>query len=351
MPVIQCPSCQKSLNVKQMPAGGRIKCPGCGNVINVGGAKQPAARPAAQRPASARPGAQRKMLTPEDEGFDFGQIQFPTAGPVAVSSFPTDPYERSAYQGPIPGDPLGEYIGQPTAAPEAGEGNSKSKKKGTLSPLALAAILGGTFMFLLIAIVIGTILASSGGDEGDTAGAPKSGSPSSPVADVDAVKANVPAGYDLVEIAGGVIYMPQGTSLANEDIITVLEYKAVRSAKTESSFFFGSMSETAEEVEAETLRKRIAAQLKGGYIGGTQWQRNGYSGIKGRVDQSRFVGEMQVETFHVDGRIFVVGYAPFSMGADTSVQMSVDRGAENEEVETFLNSFTVGPRPKGGLFW
>ncbi|MFG0289131.1 MAG: hypothetical protein ACF8CQ_13195 [Rhodopirellula sp. JB044] len=344
MPVIQCPSCQKSLNLKQMPAGGRIKCPACGSVIPVGG-KAPSAR-AATRPTSG------KMLTPEDEGFDFGQIQFPSAGPVAVSTFPSDPYGRTAYQGPIQGDPLGEYVGEPTAEASGGDGTGQTKKKakGTLSPLALAAILGGTLMFVLLAIVIGTVLATSGGDETADAAESVSGSPSSPAADVAAVKANGPAGYDLVEIAGAVIYMPQGRAVS-EGINTVLEYKAVESTKTESYFFFGSMPETAKEVEPERLRKRIAAQLKGGYIGGTQWQRNGYGGIKGRVDQSPFVSDMQVETFHVDGRIFVVGYAPFSMGADPSVQMSVDRGAENEEIKTYQDSFTVGPKPKGGLFW
>ncbi|MCM2372278.1 zinc-ribbon domain-containing protein [Aporhodopirellula aestuarii] len=160
MPVIQCPSCQKSLNVKQMPAGGRIKCPACGGVIPVGGAA--GARPTAARPAAS---GQRKLLTPEDEGFDFGQIQFPAAGPVAVTQFPDNPYSRSAYHGPIPGDPLGEYIGGPADQPDEDGGKPRGKAKGKLSPLALAAILGGTLAFLLIAIVIGTVVASSGGDE------------------------------------------------------------------------------------------------------------------------------------------------------------------------------------------
>lgn len=285
------------------------------------------------------------MLTPEDEGFDFSQIQFPSAGPVAVSSFPNDPYSRTAYEGPIPGDPLGEYIGQRSTETDP-TGPPKGKPKGTLSPAAIAGILGGVFAFLLIAIVIGTVLTSGGGGE-----AKASGSPAGTAEDLAATKQNVPAGYDAVEIAGAVIYMPKGQE-GSKNLNTVMEYKSVESTKTQSYYFFGSMPETAETVDAEQLRKRVAAQLKGGYLGGTPFENpKGYSGIQGRLDQSLFVPDMQVETFHVDGRIFVVGAAPFSMGADTAVQMTVDRNAENEELQTFQNSFTVGPQPKGGLFW
>jgi len=173
MPVVQCPHCQKSLNVKQMPAGGRVKCPGCGNAISVGGGKPgtPAAgaprRPAAAKPAAARPNA--RPLTPEDEGFDFSQIRFPAAGPAAVSSFPTDPYSRTAYQGPIPGDPLGEYIGQ--APPDSSAaGPTKGKPKPQLSPAAIAGILAGVFAFLLAAIVIGVVVTSGGSEEDDGGG-------------------------------------------------------------------------------------------------------------------------------------------------------------------------------------
>lgn len=160
MPVIQCPSCQKSLNVKQMPPGGKIKCPGCGNAISVGGAgaARPTGTAAKPRPAGGRP------LTPEDEGFDFAQIQFPSAGPVAVSRFPSDPDSRSVYQGPVPGDPLGASADG--ADPESvTEGKTKKKSKGQLSPKTIAGILAGVFAFLLAAITVGTLMSGSGDED------------------------------------------------------------------------------------------------------------------------------------------------------------------------------------------
>jgi hypothetical protein len=338
MPVVQCPQCQKSLNLKQMPAGGRIKCPGCSNVISLGGAS-PAAKPAARS-------SQQGPLLPGDLGFDFNQIQFPSAGPVAVTTYPNDPYSRTAYQGPIPGDPLGEYIGERPAEPDPNaSGQGKGKPKGTLSPVALAGIIGGVFALLLVVIVIGTVLSSGGGEE-----AKVSGSPASTAETVASVKSAVPAGYELVEIAGAVIYLPKGEEVSTK-LSTVMEYRAVRSSTTQSNYFFGSMPETAAEIEPEMFRKRVAAQLKGGFLGGTPFERKGYKGIKGRLDQSLFVADLQIEAFHVDGRIFIVGVGPASMGASVETQMQIDRAAEDKELTTFQDSFTVGPRPKGGLFW
>jgi hypothetical protein len=148
-----------------MPQASRIKCPGCSNAITLptaaGGKRNSGAKPAGNA-----------SLTPEDEGFDFGQIQFPSAGPTAVSTFQTGGQPLNPYQGPIPGDPLGEELGTESedGEPLPDGAKRKSKAKGTLSPKALAAILGGTAVLLLIAILVGTMLAGDGdsgsGDDG-----------------------------------------------------------------------------------------------------------------------------------------------------------------------------------------
>ncbi|TWT96227.1 flagellar basal body-associated FliL family protein [Neorhodopirellula pilleata] len=162
MPVIQCPSCQKSLNLKQMPTAARIKCPACSNAIPINAAGSAAA-------TASSAGGRRAPLTPEDEGFDFGQIQFPSAGPVAVTTFPTAHQSLNVYQGPIPGDPLAGELGSQTEESEstAATGNKKSKAKGTLSPKAMAAILGATVFLILVAVVIGTMV-GGGSSEPET---------------------------------------------------------------------------------------------------------------------------------------------------------------------------------------
>ena len=156
MPVIQCPSCRKSLNLKQMPTASRIKCPACSNAIPIGTAGG----------GSAASGGRGAALTPDDEGFDFGQIQFPSAGPVAVTTFPTANQSLNVYQGPIPGDPLAGELGDQSAEPESSDPSEKkkSKPKGTLSPKAMAAILGATIVLLLIAVVIGTLVGGGSSD-------------------------------------------------------------------------------------------------------------------------------------------------------------------------------------------
>lgn len=168
MPVIQCPSCKRSLNLKQMPSAARIKCPACSNAIPIAGA---AAGGAAGAAAAAGGRPRGTPLTPEDEGFDFGQIQFPSAGPAAVTTFQTGDKPISVYQGPIPGDPLADESGQPTPESEAASQTSakKAKAKGTLSPTTMAAILGGVVFLLIVAVVVGTIVAGGSADQTDTA--------------------------------------------------------------------------------------------------------------------------------------------------------------------------------------
>lgn len=336
MPVIQCPTCQRKLNLKQMPAASRIKCPGCSNPITL---PTGAARSAKSAPSAG--------LTPEDEGFDFGQIQFPSAGPAAVSTFQTGAQSLNVYQGPIPGDPLAEEMGSVSEADEpVPDGMATAKKpSGKLSPVAIAGILGGTVVLLLVAIVVGTMFAGGGGDGSSDDGTPKVTASSDAIAQI---KQNVPDGYDLVEIDGTVAYLPKGSS-ASEELRTVMDFKAVLSNETRSYYFYGVMDGGSSPFEDDVLRKKIRGQLKGDFLGGTPTQRNGYNGIKGVIDQSLFVPRMRCETFQVDGRICVLGVAPYSDGAEPGTP--VDRGAEQKEMNTFYDSFKVGAPGGGGLFW
>lgn len=169
MPVIQCPTCQRKLNLKQMPAASRIKCPGCSNAIPIPTARKSEDKSAGKSAGKSAPvSASQAGLTPDDENFDFGKIQFPSAGPATVSTFQPGPEPLNVYQGPIPGDPLGEQMG----VNEQGQGTAvspgKKKKKGnTISPKWMAAILAGVFVFVLIVVAIATVFATkddSGGD-------------------------------------------------------------------------------------------------------------------------------------------------------------------------------------------
>ena len=333
MPVIECPSCQRKLNLKQMPAASKIKCPGCSNPISL--------------PATTPQTAVAGGLTPEDEGFDFGQVQFPSAGPTAVSTFQTGGQSLNVYQGPIPGDPLGEELGTVSEGDDpVPDGTAPAAKPaGKLSPIAIAGILGGTAVLLLVVIVVGALVAGGGGGDSSDDGTPKVTASSDEIAQA---KQNVPDGYDLVDIDGTVVYLPKGES-RTEDLRTVLDFKAVLSNETRSYYFYGVMDGGSTPFEDEVLRKKIRGQLKGDFLGGTPTQRNGYSGIKGVIDQSLSVPRMRCETFQVDGRICVLGVAPYSDNVEPGTP--VDRAAEQKEMNTFHDSFKVGAPGGGGLFW
>ena len=78
MLTVKCPHCTTALKLRQAPPAGKVKCPKCGKVVPVRAA-------AKSVPAAGR----GRPLDPDDEGFDFGSVNFPSASPtVAVSHFP-----------------------------------------------------------------------------------------------------------------------------------------------------------------------------------------------------------------------------------------------------------------------
>ena len=185
-------------------------------------------------------------------------------------------------------------------------------------------------------VVAGVMMSGSGGAGGSTVDA------------LTELKASTPAGYQAVGHYGCVALLPKGENLA--DLRTVIECTMVQSADSGSYFFFGAMDGGTRETDADQMKKKAGRQLGGEILGGTPTERNGYEGIKGKLDGSLFVPNMMVEIYHVDARFVVLGCAPASLGADPSVQMSIDRGLEQEEQDVFYKSFKVGPQPSGWLF-
>lgn len=347
MPVVQCPSCQKSLNLKQIPAGGRFKCPSCGGVVSVGSGGKAAPPAGAKRPAAAQ--RSRAPLTPNDDGFDFGQIRFPSAGPAAVSQYPVDDQKMNVYTGPIQGDPMADQLaaegGGDIDVPMPGDTVAGKSQKGKLSPAMLAGIIGGVVVLMLLAIVIGTL--ASGGGEDTTADAGGNAGPSA-ASRVAEVKKNVPEGYQLVELDGVVAYLPKGETNKVDGWKSRLDTKATESNVTGSFFLFGVMDAASADMDKEKIRKAIGKQFTADYLGGQAVSRNGYDGIKGMITESLFVPRMQCETFLVGGRLVVMGVARASDGGAPGA--SYDRGAEQKEVDTFQQSMAVGPKSSSGWF-
>ena len=312
------------MKLQKAPAGGKVKCPRCGAIVPVG--------------SPAAPAAPSRSLTPDDNDFDFGQINFPSAKPASsVSSFPVSA-AATVYEGPIPGDPLAgqEEDGNAPAAAAAAGAPSKPAGKGKPLPVKLIAgvvsgLVGFVVMFFLVSMMFG------GGGGGGEASA-------NAVDAATELKKNVPPGYEVVEFEGCAVYMPNG-DLYREMPPGAMESKVVQSSKTGSIFFFGAMDNGKMALDNEQMRKKAMR-----FVAGTPTERNGYQGIKGRVSVSSMLPDMMIEAYVVDERYILIGSQPASMGADVETQMSIDRAAESEEQSTFFDSLKVGPK-SGGIFF
>lgn len=334
MLTVKCSACSAALKLQGRPASGKVKCPKCGTVIAVPGSARPAAKPAAV-------GASQS-LDPDDDGFDFASISFPSvSGANAVTQFPTTG-KMSVYEGPIPGDPLellkqqeaeadGSGGGGQGAGPGAGQAvQGKAKQR---SPMMLIGIVAAGLV--LVVVGIGAAVMFGGGD----GGAPK-------VDLLASIQSTAPSGYKAVGIDGCVVLMPKGFEF--KDLPSSSEVVAIESEGSGSVFVMAAMNGGRRELEKDQMIKKAERQLGGDILGGNPIERNGYNGYQGMLDGSIFLPRMQVEIFHVDERFVILGWAPKSMGADPSVP--VDRKLEAEEEEIFHGSFKVGERPSGWLW-
>lgn len=336
MVTVKCPHCTTALKLRQQPPSGKVKCPKCGKVIALRGAAKPAM--AGKAATSARGG---QPLDPDDEGFDFSQVSFPTAAPAAaVSHFPVAGQRMQVYDGPIPGDPL-EGLSEEdidAATQDAGGGHQPKAKK--TSPALVVGILSGVGVLLICGVIAAVMLTGSGGSGSDK--------PDPLVR----LKSTAPSGYQAVGHRGAVALLPKGEDRNTLKGVNIIgdDCTVVRSSASGSVFFFGAMHGGTRELDAEQMRKKAGRQLGGEILGGTPVTRKNYEGIKGKLDGSLFIPNMMVEVYHVDKRFVILGCAPASMGADPSVQMNIDRKAEQEEQDVFYDSFEVGPEPSGWLF-
>ncbi len=329
MLTVKCTQCQAGMKLQKAPAGGKVKCPRCGAIVSVG-------QPAATKTAASQ------SLTPDDDDFDFGQINFPSAAPAStVSSFPVNP-AATVYQGPIPGDPLAgqeEAAGDATAAAAVNTPSAQTAAKGKPLPIKIiAGVVSGLVAFVVMFFVVSMMFGGGGGEASATA--------ANAAAELGK---NVPTGYQVVEFEGCAVYMPDG-EVFREMPPGAMESKVVRSDKTGSIFFFGAMDNGKMELDDEQMRKKAKRFVAGDVLGGTPTERNGYKGIKGRVSVSAMLPDMTIEAYLADERYILIGSQPASMGADVETQMSIDRAAENEEQKIFFDSLKVGPK-SGGLFF
>jgi hypothetical protein len=347
MLTIKCSACSTALKLQNVPPAGKVKCPKCGAIVSVGAPKPVASKPvapAAAAPKRASVGA-GGLLDPDDEGFDFGKISFPSVSGVnAVTQFPK-PGRVAVYEGPIPGDPLNIVVEPededdlPTAhgaAPQrsqaakaAPQPSSGTKKR---NPKILIAAIAGLLLLVVVGVAAAVMLGGGG---------------SGPQVDLAAtLQSTAPSGFKAVGIDGCVILMPKGFDYP--DLPSNSEVAAVESEASGSVYLLAAMNGGSRPLDQDQMIKKARRQLGGDILGGTEMERNGYKGYKGMLDGSLFLPRMMVEIFHVDERFVIVGCAPKSMGADPSVE--VDRAKEGEEQAVFYGSFKVGPKPSGWLW-
>lgn len=330
MLTVKCPHCSTALKLRQAPPSGKVKCPKCSNIVPVQSATGNPA-PKQRAPVAAGP-----PVDPDDDAFDFGRINFPSAsGATAVSQFPVAG-GGAVYEGPIPGDPLAAEDDEDDDDEEGAEGGQSvtaaaRKKK---NPMVLIGALGGLAVVLIGGIVAVALIGGGGGGEAN-------------VDVVAAAQSTAPQGYTAKGIEGVVILMPKGSEW--DKLPSVIESGAVRSDGSGSVYFLGAMNGGKRPLDKDQMRKKAERQLGGEILGGNETERNGYKGIKGILDGSIFLPRMMVEVFHVEERFVIVGCAPASMGADPSA--NVDRGLETAEQDIFYGSFKIGPKPSGWFGW
>ncbi len=326
MLTVKCPHCSTGLKLQQAPPSGKVKCPKCGKVVSVR-----TTATASPKPSAVSSG---RVIDPDDDAFDFGKINAPSASPAsAVSHFPVT-NKLSAYQGPIPGDPL-----LAAAVDEEGEDEEEyaetapaAKKKKQRNPKILIGALAGVGVLLIGGIIAATQLGGGGGEASEDV--------------VAAAQSTAPSGYKAVGIEGCVVLMPKGQDW--DSLPSMIESVAIESSESGSVYFMGAMNGGKRPMDKDQMRKKAERQLGGEILGGNEMERNGYNGIKGMLDGSIFLPRMQVEVFHVEERFVILGCAPASMGADPS--MEFDRGLEQAEQKIFYGSFKVGPKPSGWLW-
>ena len=350
---VRCPQCNTTLSLKQTPASGKIKCPKCAAVVNVAAApaaaqapaavKQPAQRAATPAARPATPQARPARATSSNAGLDdidFRSIPVPVA-PTSSGFFPVAGDAR-VYDGPIALDPIpvqksgdGDDDDDDDDAFSGGAGGPTQKAK----QAKVIGIIAGVGVLLVGGGIAAFMLMGGGGSDGPQA-----------VDVVAEATAAAPSGYQAKALHNCVVLMPAGTS-EDVKIPGAIDVEMVRSAATESMFLLAAMDGGALPLEPLQMKKKTSNSLGGEMLGGTETERNGYKGIKGVQDQSPFVPRMSVETFHHDGRFVIIGHITGSQmrSAGGEAVLGGNSAEEAKEVETFYNSFKIGP-PKKGFF-
>ncbi len=326
MLTVKCPHCSTALKLREAPPSGKVKCPKCSNIVPVQAA---ASKPAPQQRA---PVAAGPAVDPDDDAFDFGRINFPSAsGATAVSQFPVTG-SRKVYEGPIPGDPLAAEADEEDdeEADDGGHVATASPRKKKKNPMVLIGALGGLAVVLIGGIVAVALMGGGGGGEAN-------------VDVVAAAQSTAPQGYTAVGLEGCVVLMPKGHELGQ--LKTAADVKAIKSDASGAVFYFAAMNGGTRPLDKDQMRKKAERLMGGDVLGSAETERNGYKGIKGVLATSIMLPEkMQVEIYHAEERFVIIGVAT----ADPTLPPA---GAEAAERKIFYASFKIGPKPSGWFGW
>ncbi len=302
---VQCSNCSTNLMLRQAPASGKIKCPKCASIVNVGSA---AALPTAA--STSAPGE-----------FDFGSLSLPPANEPTVR-----PFQSTIL---VAARPITKSPAAPAAVAETASKPS-DKKMAAVSVGVLAAIVSGIISFYVVRGLVG----GSGRSDSSVA-----------EADANADRGDAPDGYKQVDVEGVTAYMPDGEELL--ELPQALTCKGVLTPAG-TVFFLASTAGNNTVVEGEKLQQKATRLLGGGIIGGSPCERNGYTGNKFVLDQCLRLPDMNIEVYQIEGRFIVIGVSKESLGEGGS--FVVGQSSEPEKQTVFFDSLTIGPKPSKG-FW
>ncbi|MEL6896358.1 MAG: hypothetical protein AAFP90_09675 [Planctomycetota bacterium] len=375
MPQIPCPQCSESINIDEVPAHGRVACQKCGAVTKVPDAAltadpisdafsddSPAAAPfddalptamPANAPANAdapmdfggisdaMPAMGAGFAAPDASGFPSGAPAgdgfggapaggggFPAA-PAGGGGFPAAPAGGSGFPAaPASGGGFpaatGADAAKPAAAPAA---NASGGKKGGLKLLAFVGL--GTAAACLVGGLVFSIISNNAGGGVDLTSYEKT-----------------PAGFQRQRWMGISVALPPGSVDDEMAVPSSVDVRMVESSNTGSFFFVGVVRADDDPADPEKIKNKVRRLLKSGMIGAVAHTRGDCAGVKGRVDQSPNVPDMEVEIFKELKRMVIMGCATESQQRSRSGNSDlsgINLDAERQERQQFFESLVIGP--------
>ena len=263
------------------------------------------------------------------EPFDAAAADDPFGGELPSGD---DPFDMPAGLAAV-GRPARQFAAPARPAPVASEPTpAPAASPLTEGPRGLMiATAASAAVFLLLLFGVGGVAAYQNSPGGSRAGS--------------VAEASVPDGFTLYDEHGVTIHLPIGQEIPVHG--SAWETRAIQTAS--GTVYFVGVTPSTNVREGQKLQRRMDTFMSGGFLQAGIASRNGYEGIRGRLDQCIYLPNMNLEVYQLDGRFVVIGVSSGG-STDAAGNTVVGGSVEPENETTFYDSLTIGPQPSGGLW-